>query len=75
MLLIWNGPHSWLQERTNKRKRWILHLLKNHLAVSHHEPDLDLLAKTESGSKIRTADQRSDQWWRTAVDGSTVTGE
>lgn len=47
MLLIWNCPPSRLEERTNEGKRRILHLLENHLAVAHHEPDLDLLVETE----------------------------
>lgn len=34
--------------RTNKCKGRILHLLENHLAVAHHQPDLNLLAKTQS---------------------------
>lgn len=42
-----------VKEHTNKRKGWILHFLENHLAVAHHQPNLDLLAKTGSCTEIR----------------------
>lgn len=55
----WIGPDAFhpklspdcLRERTNERKRGILHLLENHLAVAHHEADLNLLAKTKDQKK------------------------